>query len=190
MTEDIFHTVYEAVLTRSERYDGIYYTGIVSTKIFCRPSCRSRIPKPENVRIYSDIEAARQAGFRPCKRCKPEISETYGPDRRLVQNVTEVIRTRYDEPITLQLLGTALHTSPYHLQRVYKQLTGITPAQMLLQTRMNTAKRLLVETTLSIAEVAFKVGFRSPSYFSSTFQTYTGITPSTYKQQKEIIDEI
>ncbi|UUZ79189.1 helix-turn-helix domain-containing protein [Paenibacillus sp. P26] len=174
MEDDIFESVYETILRRDTKYDGRYYVGIKSTGIFCRPSCRSRIPKPENVKVYGSIEEARQAGFRPCKRCRPDHPAPHGPDAEIARAVTELIERRYNENLTLGEMAAALNLSPFHLRRVFKRSTGATPAKQLLHTRLERSKRLLAEEDLPIAEIAAAVGFRSPSHFSYVFQKTVG----------------
>ncbi|MDB5084568.1 MAG: helix-turn-helix protein [Bacilli bacterium] len=181
MDDDLFQSVYETILRRDTRYDGIYYVGIRSTGIFCRPSCRSRIPKPENVQVYSSIEEARWAGFRPCKRCRPDSPSLEGPDAEIARAVTDLIENRYPGNLTLGEMAAAINISPYHLQRVFKRTTGTTPAKQLLHTRMEAAKRFLVQNEQAIAEIAVEVGFRSVSHFSVVFQKTVGCTPNEYR---------
>lgn len=90
--DKLFEEVYQAVLERSDRYDGIYYTAIRTTGIYCRPSCRSRTPKPENVTIYSSVKEAERNGYRACKRCQPEKIELHNPDSEIAAKVT-VLKT-------------------------------------------------------------------------------------------------
>lgn len=180
MDGDVFQSVYETILRRDTRYDGQYYVGIVSTGIYCRPSCRSRIPKRENVRLYGSIAGARRAGFRPCKRCRPDHPDPHGPDAAIAQAVLDLIQQRYSENLTLGDMARALHLSPYHLGRVCKRMTGMTPARQLLQTRMEVAKRLLAQNQ-AITEIAAAVGFGTHSHFAFVFQKAAGCTPQEYR---------
>ncbi|MFE6799737.1 bifunctional transcriptional activator/DNA repair enzyme AdaA [Paenibacillus chitinolyticus] len=179
----IFKSVYETILSRDTRHDGQYYVGITSTGIFCRPSCRSRTPKPENVRVYDSIERALDAGFRPCKRCKPENPSPHGPDAELAETVLGLIRTRYGENLTLHGLASELNISPYHLQRTFKRTTGISPSRQLLLTRMEEAKHRLARSEQPIGEIAAAVGFRSASHFSAVFHKTAGCTPNEFREQ-------
>ncbi|KEQ25169.1 bifunctional transcriptional activator/DNA repair enzyme AdaA [Paenibacillus tyrfis] len=182
MNDALFQSVYETILQRDTRYDGRYYIGITSTGIFCRPSCRSRIPKPENVKIYGSIEEALQAGFRACKRCRPEQPGEHGPDAQIAHAVNELIKRRYSEPLTLGDIGAELKMSPYHLQRVFKRVTGTTPSKQLLHIRMEEAQRLLAASEQPITDIAAEVGFRSPSHFTSVFHKTVGCTPMEYRE--------
>lgn len=177
----IFQSVYETILNRDTKYDGVYYVGIKSTGIFCRPSCRSRIPKPENVMVYRSIEEARDAGFRACKRCKPDSPDRHGPDAKLANTVNKLIETRFSEHLTLEKLAAVMNVSPYHLQRVFKRSTGTTPARKLLETRLEKAEKLLVRKDASIADIAETVGFKGVSHFSSVFKKEKGISPNEYR---------
>ncbi|WP_337913907.1 bifunctional transcriptional activator/DNA repair enzyme AdaA [Cohnella zeiphila] len=186
MEDDLFQSVYDAILRRDTCYDGRYYVGITSTGIFCRPSCRSRIPKRQNVKVFGSIEEARQAGFRACKRCQPDNPSQHGPDAEMVQRIRGFIQNRYSESLTLGEMGAALNLSPFHLHRVYKRMTGITPARELLHTRMEAAKHLLVQKDRTIADIAAAVRYRSVSHFSVVFQRTIGCTPSEYQIKKEL----
>ncbi|MGP4078764.1 bifunctional transcriptional activator/DNA repair enzyme AdaA [Pseudalkalibacillus sp. R45] len=180
-SETIFKSVYETILKRDTRYDGRYYVGIVTTGIFCRPSCRSRTPKPENVRVFKSIEEAQEAGFRACKRCRPENPGKHGPDAEIVQRVNTMIEKNFAQNLTLERMASELLMSPYHLQRVFKRMTGNTPSKMLLQKRMEKAKSLLTDQNSSISEIAKHVGYSSVSHFSSAFKKMTGCTPIQYR---------
>lgn len=182
--EKEFHeALYEAVVNHDTRFDGRYYIGIVTTGIFCFPSCRSRTPKLENIRVYTDIEKAMKAGFRPCKRCRPDNPNKYGPDAEVTYRVIDIIQRRYHDSLTLADMAEELNISKYHLQRVFKRFSGITPTEQLLNTRMELAKDLLNEKDRTIAEIAKLVGFRTASHFSSVFQKRIGCTPKEYRDR-------
>ncbi|MBW5449134.1 helix-turn-helix domain-containing protein [Cohnella sp. CFH 77786] len=184
MDDPVFAAVYATMLRRDTAYDGIYYVGIVTTGIFCRPSCRSRLPKPENVRVYRSIEETRRAGFRACKRCKPDTPGRDGPDAELAGRVTDLIRRQYSENLTLGELAARLNVSPYHLQRVYKRTTGSTPAERLLRTRLEAAMDMLVRDDRPVTDISGAVGFRSPSHFSYVFRKAVGCSPIDYRARK------
>lgn len=189
MDDEIFRSVYETILRRDTRHDGQYYVGIVTTGIFCRPSCRSRTPKPENVRVYSSIEEAIQAGFRPCKRCRPDSPSPHGPDAKIAHAVNDLIQKRYYENWTLGKIAAEFNISPYHLQRVFKRITGTTPAKQLLHTRIEVAKRFLKQNEQAITEISVSVGFRSVSHFSVVFKRVVGCTPNEYRENRSFSKE-
>jgi AraC family transcriptional regulator, regulatory protein of adaptative response / methylphosphotriester-DNA alkyltransferase methyltransferase len=180
---DVSDELYAVMIKRASTFDGKLYIGITSTGIVCFPSCRSRLPKRENVRVYGSLDDAIQAGFRPCKRCKPDNPQNHSPDAEIAKCVLALIAHRYHEPLTLAVMAEALNVSPYHLQRIVKRHTNLSPARHLLATRMERAKELLCSEDLPIQEVAKGVGFRSVSHFSGTFQKEVGITPSAFRLQ-------
>jgi AraC family transcriptional regulator of adaptative response / methylphosphotriester-DNA alkyltransferase methyltransferase len=175
--------IWKAIVNCETTFDGKYYYAVISTGIFCRPSCRSRIPRRENVRIFCSVNEAKLAGFRPCKRCRPD-EHPLGPDSELVNRAKNIIHDRFHEQLTLTYLAKKLFVSPYHLHHVFKRLTNVTPAEYILQTRLNKAMAALKEErSRSITEIALGVGFSSLSHFSTVFQRMTGQSPSQYREQ-------
>lgn len=175
--------LWKAIMNCETTFDGKYYYAVISTGIFCRPSCRSRTPRRENVRIFCSVNEAKSAGFRPCKRCRPD-ERPLGPDAELVNRAKNIIHDRYYERLTLANLAKELVISPYHLHRVFKRLTGVTPAEYILQKRLDKAMAALkADRSRTITEIAFGVGFNSISHFSTVFQRMTGQTPSQYREQ-------
>ncbi|MCM3785418.1 AraC family transcriptional regulator [Neobacillus mesonae] len=179
--KELFEKVYATILDRSDRYDGIYYVAIRTTGIYCRPSCRSRTPKPENVTVYHSIKEAERNGYRACKRCEPHRQELRNPDSEIADRVTGYIEAHYHEPLTLNRIASELSVSPYHMQRVYKRTMGLTPAQQLQHVRIERAKELIKTTSMEIRDIAASVGFKSASHFISVFQKITGRTPQQYR---------
>jgi AraC family transcriptional regulator of adaptative response / methylphosphotriester-DNA alkyltransferase methyltransferase len=173
--------LWKAIVNCEPTFDGQYVYAVTTTGIFCRPSCRSRTPKPENVRIFRSPDEALAAGFRPCKRCRPE-ENAFGPDAALVEQAKAIIEQRYPEPLTLETLAKELLVSPYHLHRIFKRWTGITPAKYILQKRLQAAEAALrTDSPNSVTEVALAVGFRSASHFTVVFRKATGYTPTQYR---------
>jgi AraC family transcriptional regulator of adaptative response / methylphosphotriester-DNA alkyltransferase methyltransferase len=181
MDQKLFDLVYETVVNRESTYEGVYYTGVRTTKIVCRPTCRAKVPNAINVTFYRSLEDALQAGFRPCKRCRPEANGALRPDAALAAQVDAIIETQYKDKLTLPLLAVSLAVSPYHLQRTYKQVTGYSPAEKTEHVRLTHAQRLLLESSATIAEIGVAVGYGSPSHFTSWFCRRTGISPMAYR---------
>jgi AraC family transcriptional regulator of adaptative response / methylphosphotriester-DNA alkyltransferase methyltransferase len=178
--------LWNAIVNCETTFDGQYFYGVLTTGIFCRPSCKSRTPRRENVRIFRSVEEAQAAGFRPCKRCCPERG-THGPDAELVDATKALIAKHYAEPLTLQTLAGELVVSPFHLHRLFKRLTGTTPAEFILRTRIQAAAHALkAEPTRTITDIALGVGFRSASHFSSVFRKVTGYTPTDYRKMHQL----
>jgi AraC family transcriptional regulator of adaptative response / methylphosphotriester-DNA alkyltransferase methyltransferase len=168
-------------ITPDEPTEGGYVYGVTSTGVFCRPSCRSRTPKPEHVRIFRTPAEALAAGFRPCKRCRPEAGP-HDPDAALAEAAKALMRRRFRERLTLATLAKALAISPYHLHRVFKRVTGTTPGRFLLLSRIQAAEEALRSgTEVPVAHVAQSVGFQSPSHFATVFRRTTGMTPTAYR---------
>lgn len=179
-------TLWEAIVNCEPTFDGEYFYGVTSTGIFCRPSCRSRTPLRQNVQVFRSVQEARGAGFRPCKRCGPDAQS---PDEKLVASAKEIMNQHYDGALTLDALARKLSISPYHLHRVFKRLTGTTPADYVLHMRLLAAKEALChERRRTVTDIAMGVGFRSTSHFSTVFQKKTGYTPSDYRELHHEID--
>ena len=172
---------WQAIVRCDASYDGRFYYGVASTGIFCRPSCRSRTPAERNVAIFQQYEEALAAGFRPCKRCKPD--ELMAPNEAWVAAMAELIEQRLSEPFTLEALAERMHGSPYHLQRMFKHSRGVTPAQYAQEKRIERAKQLLSGTRLSVAAVAAQVGMPNSAHFATVFAAKTGVTPTHYRRQ-------
>ncbi|GGG67502.1 bifunctional transcriptional activator/DNA repair enzyme AdaA [Paenibacillus radicis (ex Gao et al. 2016)] len=181
MDTELFDKVYESIVNRQPTYDGIYYTGVKTTKIVCRPSCRARTPKRENITLYPNLKSAIRDGFRPCKRCKPETPGTLNPDAMLAAQVDAIISANYTSALTLSSLADQLAISPYHLQRTYKRVTDRTPIERLHQVRLKEAKFLLADRKLTISGIALSVGYKHASHFAVWFREQTGLSPTAYR---------
>lgn len=183
MDQALFDLVYQAVARRDTRYDGVYYTGVKTTGIVCRPSCRARTPKPDNVVFYPSLEKALQAGFRPCKRCRPDEGGPLRPDAVLAAQADAVISAGYGERLTLSGLAGRLKVSAAHLHRTYKEVTGLTPAAKLDQVRLDKARGLLRLGRMPVSEIGRAVGFRGASHFAAWFHRHTGASPTEYRER-------
>lgn len=172
---------WQAIIENDASYNDIFFYAVQTTRIFCKPSCKSRIPKKENVRIFHQAADAIAAGFRPCKRCKPTNERL--PDREWVAIITQYIDNNYANKLTLEVLGEVSHGSPYHLQRTFKKVTGISPTEYTQQVRIARATKLLIETERAIATIAEDVGIGNVPYFMTTFKKITGRTPTTYRKE-------
>jgi AraC family transcriptional regulator, regulatory protein of adaptative response / methylphosphotriester-DNA alkyltransferase methyltransferase len=179
MTSSITEEQWQAIITNDASYDHVFLYGVCSTGIFCRPSCKSRNPKKEYVRIFKDTQHALAEGFRPCKRCKP--CQLRMPDEEWVLQIKTYINKHYHEPLTLALLADHCHGSPYHLQRTFKRITEMSPADYIQHVRIKHAKWELIQTSCSIAEIGVKVGLPNTSYFITLFKQQTGKTPKQYR---------
>lgn len=172
---------WEAITRNDKSYDGLFFYAVKTTGIFCKPSCKSRNPIKGNVRIFSNAEQALAAQFRPCKRCKPTNQQL--PDQEWVDQITRFIEANYTKKLTLEVLADQCHGSPFHLQRTFKQVKGITPVQYIQLSRINKAKEYLVQTDQSIAEIAMSIGIPNTPYFITLFKEITGVTPKAYREK-------
>jgi AraC family transcriptional regulator, regulatory protein of adaptative response / methylated-DNA-[protein]-cysteine methyltransferase len=162
--------------------DGIFFYAVTSTGIYCRPSCPSKRPRRENVVFFRAREAAERAGFRPCKRCKPDSSDQRDPNAKLIENVCRYIDTHPDQPVTLDALGRALGISPFYLQRTFKALTGITPRVYADSRRLNSLKAGLREGH-SVTRSLYDAGYGSSSRLYEKSSAQLGMTPLRYRKQ-------
>ncbi|MBA2875439.1 bifunctional transcriptional activator/DNA repair enzyme AdaA [Thermaerobacillus caldiproteolyticus] len=176
MTDEIW----QAIVHNDSSYDDKFFYGVKTTGIFCRPSCKSRPPKKENVRIFQNAQQALSENFRPCKRCKPTGQRL--PDEEWVAQITQFIDTNYSETLTLKTLANMCHGSPYHLHRTFKRIKGITPAEYIRQTRISKAMQYLTTSGKTIAEISLLVGIPNTAYFITLFKKETGYTPTDYRQ--------
>ena len=113
--------LWQAVLHRDTRFDGIFVYAVHTTGIYCRPSCPSRKPARRHVDFFPVPEVAEQAGFRPCRRCRPDKVESDDPQVRLARTICRYIEAHLDESLTLASLGERFGFSPFHLQRTFKR---------------------------------------------------------------------
>ncbi|UQZ34412.1 AraC family transcriptional regulator [Paenibacillus sp. PK3_47] len=185
MEQALFERIYESVVRREPTYDGVYYTAVLTTHIVCRPSCRARTPKASNVVFYGSLEEATEAGFRPCKRCRPEAGGVLRPDAVLAAEADRLMEMQFGQKLTLQILAGQLKVSPFHLQRTYKRVTGRSPAEQMDRLRIEKACALLADSALTAAEVGQAVSFRGPSHFTAWFTRKTGLPPTEYRIQTQ-----
>jgi len=171
---------WQAIINNDISYDGQFYYAVKTTGIFCRPSCKSRAPKRENVALFMTAEQALSSHYRPCKRCKPTGHRL--PDVEWITLVTAYIDNNYMDHLTLGILAEISHGSPFHLQRTFKKVIGITPVVYIQQQRIEHAQRLLRSTDQSITGIGQVVGFANTPYFITLFKKKTGITPTSYRQ--------
>lgn len=176
---------WQAIISNDASYDGQFFYAVRTTGIFCRPSCKSKEPKFQNVTIFADAQQAMTANYRPCKRCKPTGERL--PDTEWVCVMTEYIDHHYTEPLTLHQLAEICHGSPYHLHRTFKKIMNITPVDYIQQHRITQACQELKETQHSITAIGLNIGIPNTSYFVTLFKKKIGITPAQYRKQHQMI---
>lgn len=178
MQEDQY---WQAVLTRDEELDGVFVYAVRSTGVYCRPSCPSRRPGREQVAFFARPEAAEEAGFRACKRCRPRELSSREEQVALVQQLCAYIEEHLERQLTLAELGEQAHLSPYHLQRVFKGVMGITPRQYAGACRMGQFKARLKEGE-TVTTALFDAGYSSSSRLYERVPDQLGMTPVTYRK--------
>lgn len=179
-----FDEMWEKIIACDQTYDGLFYTAVKTTKIYCRPSCKSRKPKKNNVTFYHDIKEVEAAGFRACKRCKPEVE--HSPHTEIVKSVTAFLVNHYKQKLTLQHIADHVGISPFHLERLFQQETLETPRTYLEKIRVDKAAHLLIHSDLKTLDICYDVGFQSPSSFYKSFRKVTNCSPSEYRRQEKI----
>lgn len=172
---------WQAVQSRAGQFDGVFYYGVHSTGVYCRPSCSSRQPKRENVRFYALPQAARAAGLRACKRCKPDAIELRHPQAELVRIACQLLEVTDDETPDLAELSNELAVSRFHLQRLFKKLMGITPRQYAEARRTARFKEHL-KAGESVSAATYEAGFGSSSRLYEKAIAQLGMTPATYRK--------
>ncbi len=173
---------WDAVAARDRGMDGVFLYAVLTTGVYCRPSCPSRRPKPENVVFFRTREAARHAGFRACKRCKPDAAPASNPNTDLVEKVCRYIDAHPDGPATLEALSRAIGLSPFHLQRTFKSLTGITPRAYADSRRLEALKAGLRDGH-SVTRSLYDAGYGSSSRLYERASSKLGMTPARYGKQ-------
>ena len=175
-----------AAFSRSDRrYDGRFVTAVRTTGIFCRPSCTCRKPRPERVVFFRTPRAAARAGFRACKRCRPELAGGVAEaELRMVERALAFMRAHHDEHLALAGLGRSLAMSPSHFARRFRAATGVPPMRALADVRAERAEILLATTGRGVLEVAFACGFGSASSLVRAFRRRTGTTPAAWRARK------
>lgn len=185
--------LYNAYRSRDARFDGVFFIGITSTGIYCRPVCTARTPKLENCRFFAHRALAEQADFRPCLRCRPELAPGNAPIEsagKIAQQVVQRITDGFlPEDGTLDSLAAEFGISVRHIRRIVKKELGVSPAALMRTQRLLLAKQLLTETQLPIIDVAFASGFGSLRRFNDAFLHHYGMPPSRLRKQVKPADK-
>jgi methylphosphotriester-DNA--protein-cysteine methyltransferase len=171
--------MWQAVTSNDTTYDDRFVYAVKSTGIYCRPSCKSRDPKPENIAYYATPSDAREAGFRACKRCQPDNATTDQQER--VQGMCEYIAANLDGDLSLDALAAVFSLSPYHLQRTFKAAVGLSPKQYADTLRMERFKDHLREGD-SVTDAIYQAGYGSSSRLYERVSEELGMTPTDYQR--------
>jgi AraC family transcriptional regulator of adaptative response/methylated-DNA-[protein]-cysteine methyltransferase len=172
---------WRAIQTRDADYDGLFYYGVRTTGVYCRPSCASRQPKRDNVLFFALPEAAQQAGFRACLRCRPAEAAIRDPQAELTQSLCRLIDQHLEEPLNFAALSEQVKLSQFHLQRLFKKLMGITPRQYAEARRADLFKSR-IKGGQSVTEAMYDAGYGSSSRLYEKAASQMGMTPATYRK--------
>jgi AraC family transcriptional regulator, regulatory protein of adaptative response / DNA-3-methyladenine glycosylase II len=190
MTQD--HTrLYQALTSRDRRFDGVFFVGVTSTKIYCRPVCTVKTPKQANCLFFDSAQEAEQAHFRPCLRCRPELAPGNAPvddSQRVAQLIVERLEDgTISNDAGLEAIAQQFELSSRQIRRIVQKELGVPPVQLLLTRRLLLAKQLLTETALPVTEIAFASGFSSLRRFNDAFVSRYGLSPS--RLRKKAVDD-
>jgi len=173
---------YSAFASRDPRFDGVFFVGVTSTGIYCRPVCTARTPKAANCRFFDSAEAAERASFRPCLRCRPELAPGNAPVDD-AHRIAHLVAQRIDEGMLddgagLERIAARFGWSSRQIRRLVHHELGVSPMELVLTRRLLLAKQLLTDTTLSVTDVAFASGFSSVRRFNDAFVRRYAMPPS------------
>jgi AraC family transcriptional regulator of adaptative response / DNA-3-methyladenine glycosylase II len=177
---------YSALAAHDARFDGVFYVGVTSTGIYCRPVCTARTPKAANCRFFDSAEAAEKANFRPCLRCRPELAPGNAPvddAHRIASLIAQRIdEGALDEGAGIEQIATQFGWSSRQIRRMMQKELGVSPIELVMTRRLLLAKQLLTETALPITEIAFASGFASLRRFNDAFNKRYGMAPTRFRK--------
>jgi AraC family transcriptional regulator of adaptative response/methylated-DNA-[protein]-cysteine methyltransferase len=171
---------WRALAGRDSAADGTFVYGVTSTGVYCRPSCPSRRPRADRVQFFDTGAEARRKGFRPCKRCKPDLVDVGVPGMEAVRRVSAYLAAHADESVTLARLSRVALMSPHHLQRRFKAIVGISPREFQAACREDRLRASL-RRGQDVTTAIYEAGYGSPSrvYESGVAR---GMSPSAYRR--------
>jgi len=172
--------LWEAAVARNARFDGQFVFAVSSTRIYCRPSCPARRPRRERVSFFDQPEAAEQAGFRPCGRCRPRGAAASDQKVEVVRRACQLLE-QSDETMSLTNLSERLGVSSFHLQRTFKKVTGISPRQY-AEARRTSRFKESVRDGQPITSAMYDSGYGSSSRLYERANAELGMTPATYSR--------
>lgn len=171
---------YQAIVSHDRRFDGSFFVGVSSTKVYCRTVCTAKTPSIRNCRFFHSAAAAENAGFRPCLRCRPELAPgnaKIDAMNRAAAVVAEMIEDGALNDMSVGTLAERLGMSERHLRRVVEASFGVSPLELAQTQRLLLAKRLLADSTLSVTEIAYASGFSSLRRFNALLKERYGLSP-------------
>ena len=180
-------SLYKALVARDSRFDGLFFVGVTSTDIYCRPICPVKPPRETNCRFFKSAQEAEHAGFRPCLRCRPELAPGQAPidhSQRIAHLfVRRIEESSADDGSALEAIASEFDLSARQMRRIVQKELGVPPIQLLLTRRLLLAKQLLTEAKLPVTEIAFASGFSSLRRFNDAFAARYRMPPSHLRKK-------
>jgi len=176
---------YQAMKAHDMRFDGHFFVGVASTRVYCRPICRVRLPRPESCAFYPSAAAAEAAGFRPCLRCRPELAPGFAATEasaKLARGAARMIEDGVANDAKLAFVAQRIGVTDRHLRRIFADEFGVSPVQYAQTHRLLLAKRLLTDTLLPIAQIAFASGFSSVRRMNALFAERYRFSPTRLRR--------
>ena len=180
--------LYNAFVSKDERFDGKFFAGITTTGIYCRPICKARLPKKENCVFFKTKAEAEKAGFRPCLICRPELAPEYSivnAKKTIAEQTLSMLNQNACDENVLENISKKLGYSDRHIRRVFQEEFNVSPIEYLQTNRLLLAKKLLTDTKLSIQDVAIGSGFKSLRNFNNSFKKHYKIAPSYFRKREK-----
>ena len=174
---------YRALTSRDTRFDGVFFTGVSTTGIYCRPICGVKTPRLSSCTFYTSAASAEAAGFRPCLRCRPELAP-YALQQNLAHAIWQKIAAGVLNEQSVEELAQHIGLSSRQLRRVLIQEFGVGPIEIAQTQRLLFAKKLLQETTMPMSALAFAAGFGSVRRFNALFEERYKLTPISIRKNK------
>lgn len=179
-------SAYQALVSRDQRFDGLFYTAVRSTGIYCRPVCPARTPLRKNCQFFRYAEQAEKAGYRPCLRCRPELAPGHAPidqsDLRCQQLIDAVEAGLLEQHFRIADIARQFSLSERQLRRIISQQLGVTPGELRQSRRLRLARQLLSETRLPVTSIAFASGFGSIRQFNAIFLKQYHLPPGAFRK--------
>lgn len=177
---------YQAMKSHDVRFDGRFFVGVSSTRIYCRPICRVRLPQQKNCTFHPSAAAAEAAGFRPCLKCRPELAPGFAATEasaKLARTAARLIEDGVANDIDLTQIAQRIGVTDRHLRRIFSDEFGVSPVQYAQTHRLLLAKRLLTDTALPVVDVAFASGFSSVRRMNTLFAERYGFSPTRLRKE-------